>query len=269
MVFWLKVIRLYFLPCLSLMRGNAVCTVDIWNIVRQYETMTRWQLYGEWKASMYKSHPELRIRFAQADREAKGIMRRVSHQTVETLAATIAKLANGNPCIFFTNAVNQLMAYENLASVILQSLRFITMMGFDVLVYVIIDALANPNKERVKDDGVHSSDWLLSAYIIVPCEPYTHVVLDLSSFTGMLYSRYNADLPSLLKYIVHQLHNGVTTDIIIFRELIWRMAGIEPLPTLGDAAIAAMAGGPTLRVEAIASATRGARQDPKIGRAHV
>jgi THO complex subunit 2 len=40
------------------------------------------------------------------------------------------------------------------------------------------------------------------------------------------------------------------------------MAGIEPLPSLSDAQVAAMAGGPSLRIEAVASETRGARQDP-------
>jgi hypothetical protein len=35
-------------------------------------------------------------------------------------------------------------------------------MGFDVLVFIILDALANPNKERLKDDGVNTTDWLQS-----------------------------------------------------------------------------------------------------------
>ena len=52
------------------------------------------------------------------------------------------------------------------------------------------------------------------------------------------------------------------TDIVIFREIIWKMAGIEPLPSLSDSQVAAMAGGQTLRIEAVASATRGARLDP-------
>ena len=39
------------------------------------------------------------------------------------------------------------------------------------------------------------------------------------------------------------------------------MAGIEPLPSLSDAQITAMAGGPTLRIEAVASDLRGAALD--------
>lgn len=162
--FWFRLLRLYFLPSLPLIRGNAVCTVEIWNIIRQYETTARWRLYGEWKTRTYNSHPELRIRQVQADRESKGILRRLSHQTIDTLSGTVAKLAHSNPCIFFTNAVNQIMAYDNLAGVVIQALRYVTNMGFEVLVYIILDALSNPYKNRVKDDGVNISDWLQSKF---------------------------------------------------------------------------------------------------------
>lgn len=161
-LFWFRILRVYLLPALPLIRGNAVCTVEVWNIIRQYETTSRWRLYGEWKTTIYKSHPELRIREVQADRESKGILRRLSHNTIDSLSGTVAKLAHSNPCIFFANAVNQIMAYDNLANVVIQALRYVTNMGFDVLVFIILDALANPRKERVKDDGVNTSDWLQS-----------------------------------------------------------------------------------------------------------
>ncbi|KAF5387899.1 hypothetical protein D9615_000104 [Tricholomella constricta] len=245
-LFWFKVLRVFLLPALPLIRGNAVCTVEVWNIIRQYSTTSRWRLYGEWKSNVYKSHPELEVRFVQADRESKGILRRLSHNTIDSLSGTVAKLAHSNPCIFFSNAVHQIMAYDNLANVVIQALRYVTNMGFDVLVYIILDALSNPNKQRLKDDGVNTGDWLQS----------------LASFTGMLFRRYSADLTPVLTYVMHQLHNGQTTELVVLRELIWKMAGIEPLPSLSDAQVAAMAGGPVLRIESVASATRGARLDP-------
>jgi THO complex subunit 2 len=150
---------------LPLIRGNAVCTVEVWNIIRQYKTTARWRLYGEWKMTAYGSHSELVIRQIQADRESKGILRRLSHNTIDSLSGTVAKLAHSNPCIFFSNAVNQIMAYDNLANVVIQALRYVTNMGFDVLVFIILDALANPDKERLKDDGVNTTDWLQSTSI--------------------------------------------------------------------------------------------------------
>jgi THO complex subunit 2 len=260
--FWFTILRRYLLPALPLIRGNAVCTVEVWNIIRQYETTMRWRLYGEWKEHTYRSHPELRIRAVQVDRESKGILRRLSLNTVDSLSGSVAKLAHSNPCILFQNAVNQIMAYENLATVVIQALRYVTNMGFDVLVFIILGAFANPDKPRVKDDGVNTSDWLQSGFFTMSLSSLTHMSLGLASFTGMLFRRYSADLTPVLKYIVHQLYNGQAMDIVVLRELIWKMAGIEPLPTLSESQMMAMAGGPTLRIEAIASETRGARLDP-------
>ena len=62
----------------------------------------------------------------------------------------------------------------------------------------------------------------------------------------------------MLRYIVHQLYGGQTSEIIVLEKLILKMAGIEPLPSLSDAQIVAMAGGSTLRIEAVASDIRGA-----------
>lgn len=195
-LFWFQILRMYLLPALPLIRGNAVCTVEVWNIIRQYETTARWRLYGEWKTTTYRTHPELRIREVQADRESKGILRRLSHNTIDSLSGTVAKLAHSNPCIFFANAVNQIMAYDNLANVVIQALRYVTNMGFDVLVFVILDALANPRKERVKDDGVNTSDWLQSRFgtflkledISIPRRP---CILHRNAFQA-LQRRFNA-----------------------------------------------------------------------------
>lgn len=84
------------------------------------------------------------------------------------------------------------------------------------------------------------------------------LLLDLATFTGALFRRYSSDISPVLKYIVHQLYNGQTSEIIVLERLILKMAGIEPLPSLSDAQITAMAGGPTLRIEAVASDIRGA-----------
>ncbi|GJE84409.1 THO complex subunit 2 [Phanerochaete sordida] len=244
--FWYKMARIYLLPALSLVRGNAVCNVEIWTLIRMFETTLRWRLYGEWKTKTYQSHPELRVRYIQADRETKGVLRRLSMQTVEKLSCSVAKLAHSNPLILFTNTINQVMAYENLSMAVILTLSYSTVMGFDVLLYIIVEAFSNPDKARVKDDGVNISDWLQN----------------LASFAGMLYRRYAGDLTPLLKYLVHQLHNGQVSEIIILRELIWKICGIEPLPNLTDSQIVAMAGGPNLQIEVLASGMRGARSDP-------
>jgi THO complex subunit 2 len=168
--FWFNMLRSYLLPAHSLLRGHMICTVDMWNMVRLYEPTLRWQLWAEWKSKTMQSHPELRVRAVQADRESKGVLRRLSMQTVDTLEGTVAKLAHHNPCIFFSAAINQVMAYENIATVVIKPLRLMSNMGFDVLGYCIFEAIANPNKARVKEDGVNIADWLQSTPLSLVCD---------------------------------------------------------------------------------------------------
>ena len=106
----------------------------------------------------------------------------------------------------------------------------------------------------------------------------TSISIGLAAFTGSLFRRYASDLTPLIKYIVHQLYCGQTSEIVVLEKLILRMAGIEPLPSLSDSQIAAMAGGPILKIETLASDIRGAGFDvteaalkgaPRLGRALV
>lgn len=163
--FWLQIIRRYIFPALSMLPGNAVSVVDVWNLLKLFDPAIRWRLYGEWRDVTYGTHPELKVQKVLRERETKGILRRLSSDTIDALSGALAKLTHSNPCIFFTHAVNQIQAYENLADVVILALRYTTHMSMDILVFIILDALANPSKDRVKDDGVYTSDWLQSEYL--------------------------------------------------------------------------------------------------------
>ena len=107
-VFRLQTARRSLLPALSMMPGNAVCTVEVWNILRIYDLTVRWRIYGEWRDETYESHPELNAQRVLREDGAKGILCRLPSQTVESLAGPVAKMAHTSSCVFFTNAVNQI-----------------------------------------------------------------------------------------------------------------------------------------------------------------
>ncbi|KIY72984.1 hypothetical protein CYLTODRAFT_343075 [Cylindrobasidium torrendii FP15055 ss-10] len=244
--FWYKMLRLVFIPGLSAMHGSAVINVEIWNLIKLYESSERWRLYAEWKSSIYQQHSELAVRRVEADREAKDILRRVSGTTIDVMSNAIAKLVSTNPCLFFTPAVNQIMAYDGaLPDNVAKALRGITQLGYDVLNFTILEALAG-SRQRVQEDGLTISPWLTR----------------LSAFTGKLYRQYGANVESILEYIVHQLHNRSTADIEVLRALILQMTDIEPLPSLTDGQVQAMSGGPHLCIETVASEKRGASHTP-------
>lgn len=232
---WLEVVRNLLLPALTMTAGNSGLVSEVWGILRQLPYIERYNLYGEWKYALYR-RPELRARQAETEKEAKGILKRISSDNVKQSGRSLAKSSHANPTVFFTVALNQVQSYSNLIAPIVESAKFLTRFEYDVFGFNLIDALSNPEKERTKQDGTSVSMWLQS----------------LAAFTGTLYKRYALmDCTPILQYIANQLRQNNSKDLVIIRELILKMAGIEPLANLSDAQVAALTGGRRLRTEAM------------------
>ena len=89
-------------------------------------------------------------------------------------------------CSTFNSAfqiLSQIQLYDNLIGPVVDSLKYLTSLSFDVLSYSIIEALNNPEKDRTKHDGTSISLWLQS----------------LSNFCGAVYKKYNIDLTGILQ----------------------------------------------------------------------
>lgn len=113
------------------------------------------------------------------------------------------------------------------------SLKFLTSVSYDVLVFCVIEALADPRKDRTKHDGATISPWLLS----------------LANFCCALVKKYNVELPGLLQFIANQLKAERNLDLLILKEIVNKMAGIEATEEMTNEQLAALAGGELLRAE--------------------
>lgn len=238
---WLDIIRFHLFPALSLGSENSGLLNELWNLLRTFPYSQRFSLYGEWKNELYK-RPEIRYRQLETEKEAKGILKRISKDNLKVSGRALAKASHANPLIFFTVALNQVQVYDNMIPHIVECAKYLTLLEYDVFSFNLIDALSNPEKERTKQDGTNISLWLKS----------------LASFTGTLYRRYTMMDPiPVLQYICNQLKANNSKDLVIISELILKMSGIEPLANLADKQIAALSGGRLLRMEAMMTASAG------------
>lgn len=74
----------------------------------------------------------------------------------------------------------------------------------------------------------------------------------LATFAGQLYRRWTPTAGSIwivFQYLVNQLASGSSKDLVILRELITRMTGLEPFADLSDGQVMSLAGGKVLRSE--------------------
>ncbi|KAG8144557.1 hypothetical protein E2320_013047 [Naja naja] len=199
------------LPSLSLMDCNA------------------YRLYGQWKNETYNSHPLLVKVKAQIIDRAKYIMKRLTKENVKPSGRQIGKLSHSNPTILF----DYIQKYDNLITPVVDSLKYLTSLNYDVLAYCIIEALANPEKERMKHDDTTISSWLQS----------------LASFCGAVFRKYPIELAGLLQYVANQLKAGKSFDLLILKEVVQKMAGIEITEEMTMEQLEAMTGGEQLKAE--------------------
>lgn len=92
--------------------------------------------------------------------------------------------------------------------------------------------MADPNKAKLKNDGSNISSWL--QYLAIFC--------------GTLYKKYpHIEINGVIQYVVNRLKDGSSLDLIVLRELISKMTGIEITEDLSEDQLEALAGGETLK----------------------
>jgi THO complex subunit 2 len=229
---WLDLCKRLLCPALSMTKANPGLVNEVFDILKMFDTKTRYSIYAEWFTGPTSRVPDVAASFALVTAETKDILKRMSKTNMKPMARALAKIACASPGITFAVVLNQIESYENLIDVVVDCGRYFTYMGYDVLTWCIMTTLGRAGRSRVTEDGITTSSWLSS----------------LSLFTGKVYKRYQimSSLP-ILQYVLHQLGQGNFTDLRVLRELIVSMAGIAPDTDFSEAQIQAMAGGQLLQ----------------------
>jgi THO complex subunit 2 len=159
--------RLHFLPLMSMSKDNSLMGGEIWPILQRLEPATRWAIYAEWLQSSYDKSLEMKLKKALVTREAKGVLRRLNSKNQGQSARALAKIAYHNPCVVFSIAIGQVMSYDNLAEPLIEALRTLTPIGYDILTFCLLDAFSQSDRPRMKDDGTNVAHWLQSQHSTV------------------------------------------------------------------------------------------------------
>lgn len=81
------------------------------------------------------------------------------------------------------------MMFDNLIMLVVESLKYLTGLSYDVLAYCIIEILMQTNRINSKQTNGTTSSWLLN----------------LSVFCGCIYKKYNIELVGILQYVCNQM----------------------------------------------------------------
>uniref|UniRef100_A0A0R3RSG9 THO complex subunit 2 n=1 Tax=Elaeophora elaphi TaxID=1147741 RepID=A0A0R3RSG9_9BILA len=221
-------------PALSLANGNFAYSQELWKLLSHLSYTVRYRTYARWKTVHTMRHPQINICRGSTFGMTRYVLKRLSKETVRMMGRQLGKLCHVHPAVVFDYILDQIQAFENLIEPVVESIRFLSDLEFDVLSFCIIEHLAAPDKQQLKASDGSLSPWLQS----------------LATFVGNVFLKYNIELTGVLQYVANQLKNNKSFDLLVLREIIQNMSGIESTTGLTADQLEALAGGDTLRQEA-------------------
>lgn len=104
-----------------------------------------------------------------------------------------------------------LQVYDNFIQPLVDALRYVNELAFDILSFCMLEALANPEKTRIRDEDTTMSAWLRG----------------LTRFCGFAFRKYNIELYGTLQYTANKLKTEKSYELLLLKELIEKMTGLE------------------------------------------
>ncbi|KXS17816.1 hypothetical protein M427DRAFT_30267 [Gonapodya prolifera JEL478] len=231
---WLHLTTTVLLPALSMTRGNAAAASEAWKLLGILPVKARMGLYEDWKKGRWGGL-EGELMRKRAEKEVRGFLRRLSAETVKVHGRRLGKVTHCNPIGCAPIIIYHVTGYENIISPLVESARYIGDLTFDALGYAMLEILTDPSRVRTSD-GSHASPWLQNV----------------AAFAGALGKKFTSpgmDIEALLRHIFSQVaEEGDPWDLVVLRELVDKMAGVQPpLPELTADQLESMAGSDALR----------------------
>ncbi|MCJ1473974.1 THO complex subunit 2 [Lambiella insularis] len=246
---WIDLSKRLLVPALSLTRSNAGVVTEVFELIKQFSTQTRYLIYAEWYGGATSRLPDIKAAFDQVRAETKDILKRISKTNIKPQARALAKVATASPGTVFAVAIAQIESYENLVEVVVECARYFTYLGYDVLTWSLMSSLGARGRNRVQADGMLTSKWLVA----------------LSLFAGKVFKRYAVMSPTpILQYVTEQLRKGNPTDLIVLEEITSSMGGIVSDTNFNEAQVLAMAGGDLLQAQTMLQ-LHDKRHEPGVG----
>ena len=239
-----KLVRIYarcFLPCISRVAANPVLNNLLWDLISRLSFPRRGEVYSltrklsdRWPAALKESH-------SRAGSATHRILRRLSRENVKMMGKKLGKLMTRFPLTSSVILLEQVEAYPNMIQPVVEALKYCGSLSLDILLHELLRRLSI-ERDKLKADGQHFATWFSS----------------LCSFTGVFCKRFRVELSAVLLYIIRTLEHNQNFDLLILRELISSMSGIDVIRDVSEENLLSLSGGPCFKFSHLESNQAGA-----------
>ena len=230
-------IKLIILPSFSLSTTTTALTFDLWSILSLLHYEQRYSIYGYWHYNLYSDTavPELYTIQQYTINKTKYFRKRLSTNNLKEMARLLLKFSINNPTCVYDLLLQQVQSFDNMIIPVVESLKYQSKLNMDVVCWTLLQQLSS-NKSKIKSDDINESHWYQS----------------LCTFTGALFKRYpELQLQSFVQYCIHQLIQEQAVDVLLLKEILSQMSGIDQYEESSDHIIDSRAGGRLLLNETI------------------
>ncbi|KAL7676486.1 hypothetical protein ACOME3_002739 [Neoechinorhynchus agilis] len=229
-----QLLILIVLPSVAMLDGNEPLVLELWFWIGAYGYKQRFRLYGYWESHVYENSGEMvRARRQQVLQKARYITKRITKDNVKGFSRLLAKSSHCNPLICLDYILQSIQRYDNFIIPVVDSLKYLSHLSFDVILFLVIKALADGNRQQKKCAGTAFSPWLKSLCLFASC----------------LCRKYSVDLSPPVDYVINQLKKRKCLDLLLLQELLEKMCGTEVFSGVTEHQLECQAGGEILRAE--------------------
>ncbi|KAL6706699.1 THO2 plays a role in transcriptional elongation [Coniothyrium glycines] len=228
---WINFSATFIAPALSFTGRNPGIITEVWDLFKQFDTATRYNIYQQWFSG---NKPAIRAAFADVQAKTKHELSRISATNTKEYGRKIAKISYSSPGVVFKMTVKQLVAYPNMIDALVECSRYLTLLGYDCLTWTLVTFFLNPDKGSTQDDGMLSAPWLKN----------------IASFVGKAYQKYHLMDPiPILQFTANQFlrTEGELYMLDVLEQMVQSMGGIKVSGSLSESMILALSSGPVLR----------------------
>jgi THO complex subunit 2 len=233
---WLDLMKRMLVPALSLTKHNPAVAQEVWELLKLFPVNIRYNIYAEWFAGKTSRTPDMKVALDRNKAEAKDVLRRITNESGKKQARSLAKISFASPGVVVMTFINQLESYSNMIPGLVESVRYFSLLSFDVLTWCLINALSGQGRNRMQADGMLTSPWLQA----------------LSLFVASLFTRYTIINPSpILQYVAYELRNGDSTNLQLIDSVLAEMAGVKSEMNFNETQVLGMTGGELLQSQIV------------------
>ena len=228
-----SIITAALLPAYVLLPPSIARTSLLWSILSLLPYTVRYGVYGYWHHSLPQAHPLLKLHHTALTAKTRYFRKRISTAKVKECSRLLLKFALSSPTTAFGIILQQVQQFDNMIAVVVEMLRYMPALVLDSVAWVLLLQMSE-RTDKLKEDGMNESDWYQS----------------LCRFAGAMWRRWpDVECESLLQYVMNQLKMNQPLDLLLLKELVAGVSGVEVYEEMSELVMEGRGGSRLLQAE--------------------